>query len=65
MSTSTFNLAKNIIGAGVLSLPNGVAYFSDSPTALLPAILLCTSMGLISAYRFDKCIIIIIIIIII
>ena len=37
MSTSTFNLAKNIIGAGVLSLPNGVAYFSDAPSALVPA----------------------------
>lgn len=30
MSTSVFNLAKNILGAGMLSLPSGVAAFSDS-----------------------------------
>lgn len=32
ISSSTFNLAKSIIGAGVLSLPSGVAFFSDKPT---------------------------------
>lgn len=30
MSASVFNLAKNILGAGMLSLPSGVAAFSDS-----------------------------------
>ena len=31
---SVFNLAKTILGAGVLSLPFGVASFSDKPSAL-------------------------------
>ncbi len=30
-STATFNLIKNILGAGVLSLPSGVAAFSKNP----------------------------------
>lgn len=30
MSQSIFNLVKNIMGAGMLSLPSGVAAFSDS-----------------------------------
>ena len=37
LTSSTFNLAKSIIGAGVLSLPSGIAYFSDSPAAIFPA----------------------------
>lgn len=52
-SVSTFNLAKNIVGAGVLSLPNGVAYFSDSPGALIPANILLFLSGTISAYSFS------------
>lgn len=31
VSTATFNLVKNILGAGVLSLPAGVAAFSSNP----------------------------------
>ena len=50
---STFNLAKNIVGAGVLSLPNGIAYFSDSTSALIPANILLFFTGLISAYSFS------------
>lgn len=53
VAASTFNLAKSIIGAGVLSLPSGVAFFSDSPTALLPAVGICTVMGLVAAYTFS------------
>lgn len=30
-STATFNLIKNILGAGVLSLPSGVGAFSKNP----------------------------------
>jgi sodium-coupled neutral amino acid transporter 11 len=51
--TSTFNLAKNIIGAGVLSLPAGVAFIADSQAALFPSAALTTLMGLISAYSFS------------
>lgn len=38
VSTATFNLVKNILGAGVLSLPAGVAAFSGNPyVRALPA----------------------------
>lgn len=53
IATSTFNLAKSIIGAGVLSLPSGVAFFSDAPMALVPAIAICTAMGLMAGYTFS------------
>jgi amino acid permease len=53
IATSTFNLAKSIIGAGVLSLPSGVAFFSDAPMALLPAIAICSIMGLVAGYTFS------------
>lgn len=53
LATSTFNLAKSIIGAGVLALPSGVAFFSDQPGALVPAGLLCTFMGVLAAYSFS------------
>jgi amino acid permease len=53
IATSTFNLAKSIIGAGVLSLPSGVAFFSDAPMALLPAIAICSVMGLVAGYTFS------------
>ena len=51
--SSTFNLAKSVIGAGVLSLPSGIAYFSDSPFAILPASVLCATMGVVAAYSFS------------
>eukprot|EP00522_Entomoneis_paludosa_P015173 CAMPEP_0172459582 /NCGR_PEP_ID=MMETSP1065-20121228/33262_1 /TAXON_ID=265537 /ORGANISM="Amphiprora paludosa, Strain CCMP125" /LENGTH=463 /DNA_ID=CAMNT_0013214319 /DNA_START=214 /DNA_END=1604 /DNA_ORIENTATION=+ len=48
-----FNLVKSMIGAGVLSLPAGVAAFGNAPRALLPACLLMALMGLLSAYTFS------------
>lgn len=53
ISTSTFNLAKSIIGAGVLSLPSGVAFFSDEPSAILPASIICALMGALAGYSFS------------
>jgi len=50
--TSVFNLAKTILGAGVLSLPSGVAAFSDQVSGLAPASALLLAMGIISAYSF-------------
>ena len=50
--TSVFNLAKTILGAGVLSLPSGVAAFSDDLSGLAPASALLVVMGIISAYSF-------------
>eukprot|EP00403_Amphidinium_massartii_P035929 CAMPEP_0178434608 /NCGR_PEP_ID=MMETSP0689_2-20121128/33509_1 /TAXON_ID=160604 /ORGANISM="Amphidinium massartii, Strain CS-259" /LENGTH=480 /DNA_ID=CAMNT_0020056673 /DNA_START=30 /DNA_END=1469 /DNA_ORIENTATION=+ len=47
------NLAKNIVGSGMLSLPAGIAAFASGPNAILPAILtLVLPLGLLSAYTF-------------
>jgi hypothetical protein len=54
LASSTFNLAKSIVGAGVLSLPAGVAFFSDSPSALLPASIICAVFGIVAAYSFSS-----------
>ncbi len=54
ISTSTFNLAKSIIGAGVLSLPNGVAFFSSDPKALIPSSIICVIFGLVASYTFSS-----------
>ena len=47
-----FNLVKSIVGAGVLSLPWGVAVFGNAPAALFPAVGLIAAMGALSAYTF-------------
>ena len=47
-----FNLVKSIVGAGVLSLPYGVAAFGNAPSALIPAVALIALMGTLSAYTF-------------
>ena len=53
ISNEIFNLVKSIIGAGVLSLPAGIAAFGNNVTALFPAIFLITIMGTISGYTFS------------
>lgn len=53
ISVSTFNLAKSVIGAGVLSLPSGVAFLADESSALLPASIVCTLFGMVAAYSFS------------
>mmetsp|Transcript_71841 Transcript_71841/g.208067 ORF Transcript_71841/g.208067 Transcript_71841/m.208067 type:complete len:468 (-) Transcript_71841:22-1425(-) len=50
--SEVFNLIKSIVGAGVLSLPAGVAAFGNAPSAVLPATALIALMGTISAYTF-------------
>eukprot|EP00929_Paragymnodinium_shiwhaense_P031226 TRINITY_DN17545_c0_g2_i1.p1 TRINITY_DN17545_c0_g2~~TRINITY_DN17545_c0_g2_i1.p1 ORF type:complete len:522 (+),score=76.59 TRINITY_DN17545_c0_g2_i1:166-1566(+) len=52
VSQSTANLIKNIVGCGVMSLPAGVAAFSGSTEAALPAFLIVVFFGLLSAYGF-------------
>ena len=54
VATSTFNLAKSIIGAGILSLPSGVAFFSDQPSALMPAGIIAILFGLTAGYTFSS-----------
>lgn len=53
VASSTFNLAKSIIGAGVLSLPSGVAFFADESSALVPSSVICAVFGLVAAYSFS------------
>lgn len=48
-----FNLVKNIIGAGVLSLPAGVAAYGNAPSAVIPAVALITVFGILSGYCFS------------
>ncbi len=53
IASSTFNLAKSVVGCGVLSLPSGIAFFSDAPGAVLPASIICAAMGVLSGYSFS------------
>lgn len=52
MKSSTFNLIKACVGSGVLSLSSGVAAFGDVPAAILPASILMSTLGVLSAYSF-------------
>jgi amino acid permease len=46
------NLVKNIVGAGALALPSGVAAFASAPSALYAASLWLLIMGAMFAYYF-------------
>lgn len=50
---SVFNLAKCLIGAGVLGLPGSIAYFSDMPNALFPASIITISLALFAIYTYS------------
>ena len=50
VSQSTLNLAKNIVGSGVLALPAGVAAFSCTKGASGPACGLIAALGAVSAW---------------
>lgn len=52
VAAGTLNLVKSIVGAGVLALPAGVAAFSVSPLALIPASTMVLVLGALSAYSF-------------
>ena len=45
-------VVKGIVGAGVLSLPAGIAAFGNAPSAALPAVMLIAFIGGLSAYGF-------------
>lgn len=47
-----FNLIKNIVGAGVLSLPSGISAIGGQRSLVLPAVVLASFMGCLSAYTF-------------
>uniref|UniRef100_A0A6S9BYX4 Amino acid transporter transmembrane domain-containing protein n=2 Tax=Ditylum brightwellii TaxID=49249 RepID=A0A6S9BYX4_9STRA len=48
-----FNLVKGIVGAGVLSLPAGIAAYGNAPSAVIPATILIALIGVISGYGFS------------
>ena len=52
MTNEIFNLVKNLVGAGALGLPSGVAAFANAPSALIPATFVILTMGAIFAYYF-------------
>jgi amino acid permease len=47
-----FNLVKGVVGAGVLSLPAGIAAFASAPSAVVPALALIAIIGALSGYGF-------------
>ena len=53
MKAAMFNLVKGIVGAGVLSLPAGIAAFGDNKSAVLPAVALIAVAGALSGYNFS------------
>lgn len=52
VAKAVFNLMKSIVGAGIVSLPSGVAAIGGDKSLLLPASILTTLMGIFSAYLF-------------
>lgn len=52
VSAASMNLAKNLVGSGILSLPAGIAAFSSSTAALTPSLLLLLGSAILSAYTF-------------
>ena len=45
-------MVKGIVGAGVLTLPSGIAEFGNAPSAAIPAVVLIGLIGCLSAYGF-------------
>uniref|UniRef100_A0A7S4F9R1 Amino acid transporter transmembrane domain-containing protein n=1 Tax=Chrysotila carterae TaxID=13221 RepID=A0A7S4F9R1_CHRCT len=54
VSASIINLAKNIVGSGVLTLAAGVAAFSGSKLALIPSLAILLFLSGVSAYSFSS-----------
>ena len=52
-TSMTVNLAKNIVGAGVLALAAGVSTFSSSSAAIVPALAVLLFLAAISGYTFS------------
>ena len=52
VSASVFNLAKNIMGAGAISLPAAIGAIGDTKGAILPAVAVLLTMASLSAFTF-------------
>ncbi|CAM9295579.1 unnamed protein product, partial [Choristocarpus tenellus] len=50
---STFNLIKNVVGAGILAIPGGVASFSQAKSAVIPTAAIILALGSLSGYCFS------------
>jgi sodium-coupled neutral amino acid transporter 11 len=48
--SEVFNISKNLIGGGVLSLSGGIAMYADSPDAVISAIMWVVLLGATFAY---------------
>lgn len=53
VSRSTFNLVKNVVGAGILAIPGGVSTYSQSKAAVYPTIAIIVALGSLSGYCFS------------
>lgn len=45
-------MVKGIVGSGVLTLPAGIAAYGNAPSAVIPALVLITIIGILSGYGF-------------
>jgi amino acid permease len=52
VSNEIFNLVKAILGAGVLGLPAGIALMGNTPSTIIPAVVLIVVFGVLSGYGF-------------
>jgi amino acid permease len=52
VTAEIFNLVKAIVGAGVLTLPAGIAAFGNAPSAAMPAVFFIALIGTLSGYGF-------------
>ena len=50
ITSEVFNIAKNLVGSGCLSLPGGIAMYADDPSAVVSACVLIAIVGSIFAY---------------
>mmetsp|Transcript_30823 Transcript_30823/g.66740 ORF Transcript_30823/g.66740 Transcript_30823/m.66740 type:complete len:500 (-) Transcript_30823:53-1552(-) len=50
VGSEVFNIAKNLIGSGVLSLPGGMAMYSNQPSAVVSGTILIVIFGSVCAY---------------
>lgn len=53
ITNEVMNLVKAIVGVGVLSLPAGIAAFGSTQKAVIPALCLIATIGLLSGYGFS------------
>ena len=53
ISSEILNLVKGIVGAGVLTIPSGIAKMGNTPSTLVPALFLILVIGSLSGYGFS------------